>query len=100
MNNWLNSLSLAMKANQVVSGNQVLSAIRDKRAKLILIASDASANTKKKYSDKAQFYQIDCQVVPVDSAMISQAIGKHQRMYVGILDNGFSQMIKDKLKEE
>lgn len=96
---WLSSLSLAMKAKKVVSGDQVLPAIRNNSAKLVLIASDASDNTKKRYCDKATFYHIDYLIV-ADSAKISQAIGKHQRMYVAIVDDGFARIIKDKLKEE
>lgn len=99
MSDWLNSLSLAIKAQKVVSGDQVLKAVRNNSAKLILIASDASDNTKKKYCDKAKFYHVDYLIV-ANSTAISKAIGKHQRMYVAIVDEGFAKMIKDKLKEE
>lgn len=99
MNSWLNSLSLAMKAKKVASGDQVLSAIRNNSAKLVLIASDASDNTKKRYSDKSKYYQVDYLIVD-NCSKLSHAIGKHQRMYLAILDEGFAKVIKNKIEEE
>ncbi len=45
----LNLLGLAQRANRLTAGEGfVLAAIRDQSAKLVLVASDASANTRKK----------------------------------------------------
>ncbi|KMO58564.1 50S ribosomal protein L7, partial [Lacticaseibacillus rhamnosus] len=49
----LNLLGLARRASRLTTGDQlVLSAIRSGEAKLVFVASDASANTRKKFSDK------------------------------------------------
>ena len=52
MNNIYNFLGLAFRANKVITGESVLKGIRSKRVDLVIIASDASENTKKKYIDK------------------------------------------------
>ncbi|MEG0277399.1 MAG: ribosomal L7Ae/L30e/S12e/Gadd45 family protein [Erysipelotrichales bacterium] len=101
MNSWLNALSLAQKAGKVVSGKQVLESIRSKKAKLVLVASDASNNTKKVMFDKSKYYNIPC-IEVVDSLVLSSAIGKNARVYLAIVDENFAKMILGKLelKEE
>ncbi|WP_423363115.1 L7Ae/L30e/S12e/Gadd45 family ribosomal protein [Mycoplasma sp. P36-A1] len=97
--NWLNALSLAQRAGKVVSGDRVLPTIRNKQAKLVLLATDASDNTKKKYHDKTTFYNIEIKEL-VDSQQLSIAVGKHNRMYLAITDKNFAEMILNKMKEE
>lgn len=99
MNSLLNALSLAQKAGKVATGSKVLDNIRKNRAHLVIIASDASENTKKNISDKAKYYNVKCLVL-LDSTTLSQAIGKVQRMYLAIIDENFAQMILSKMKEE
>lgn len=99
MNNWLNSLSLAQKAGKVVHGSKVLDSIRANKAYLVLVASDASANTKKKMFDKSKYYNIECLEI-TDSITLSNTVGKIGRMYLAITDENFAKMILNKLKEE
>ena len=48
----LGSLGLAMKAGDVVSGEFMTEkAIREGIARLVIVAKDASGNTKKKFAD-------------------------------------------------
>ena len=42
-------LGLAMRARKLATGESALKAIQSQQARLVLIASDASDNTKKKY---------------------------------------------------
>ena len=52
----LGTLGLAMKAGSVVSGEFMTEkSIRDGRAELVIVAEDASANTKKKFSDSCHY---------------------------------------------
>ena len=52
----LGSLGLAMKAGDVVSGEFMTEkAIREGIAKLVIVAEDASGNTKKKFADSCHF---------------------------------------------
>ena len=99
MNNWLNNLSLAQKARKVVYGKKVMESIRVNQAYLVLVASDASANTKKQMFDKSKYYNVDC-IEVVDSVTLSYAVGKIGRMYLAITDENFAKMILNKLKEE
>ncbi len=94
-----NDLGLATIAKKIVSGPQVIDVIRSKEAKLVLVASDASENTKKKLFDKAKFYQVECLEV-FDTNFLSKAINKNNRVAIAIIDEGFAKMIKKKVKEE
>lgn len=94
-----NDLGLAMIAKKIVSGPQVIDAIRSKEAKLVLVASDASNNTKKKIFDKSKFYQVEC-IEVFDTEFLSAAIKKNNRVAIAIIDDGFAAMIKKKIKEE
>ena len=92
MNNIYNLLGIAMRANQVVTGDTAMEAIRNKKAKLVIIASDASENTKKKVQDKCAYYNISW-IELEDSFQISYAIGKVNRMFIALLDDGFKNKV-------
>ena len=89
-------LGLCARARKVVSGETVIESIRNQEAHLVLYASDASNNTKKRIQDKARFYGFDAIEVE-DSTQLSNAIGKSGRMAVAIVDAGFAKNIKEKL---
>lgn len=90
-------LGLASRARKISSGELVLSAIRSKQAKLVIIAIDASENTKKKYIDKCTYYEIP--YVWIDSSiMLSQAIGQNNRMAIAVNDAGFAEKLFGYLK--
>ena len=74
----------------------MLEDIKAKKVFYVIIASDASDNTKKKFSDKCRFYQVEY-VIDGESDLISQAIGKDNRMAIGIKDRGFADSIKSKI---
>lgn len=89
-------LGLCTRARQLVSGETVIDAIRKKQAYLVLYASDASENTKKRIRDKARFYDVEAIEVE-DSDRLSIAIGKSGRVSVAILNEGLAKKIKEKL---
>lgn len=89
----LNLLGLAMRARKLESGTQtVLANIRNQNAKLVIIADDASPNTKKQFLDKSDYYKIPS-VINFSKDEISQAIGK-ERTVCAFTDNGFAQSFK------
>lgn len=90
---YLNLLGLANAAKKLVSGETLLKCIRNKKIKLVLIANDASQNTKKKLTDKCHYYGIEYYIIEDDSQALSKAIGK-ERVAVGISDTGFANKIK------
>lgn len=85
----LNLLGLSMRAGKLISGEGLtLNEVRSGKAKLVLVATDASENTIKKIQDKCSYYNVQC-ICEFTQAEISQAIGKH-RMICGICDRGFA----------
>lgn len=85
-----------MRAGKVVSGSAVLNSIRVNQAKLVLYASDASANTKKQIINKSAYYHIEAYEVD-NSELLSRSIGKNGRMAIAIVDDGFARKLKEKL---
>lgn len=92
----LNLLGLAMRSRNIVTGEGVMNSIRNQSAKLVLIASDASDNTKKQLVDKCTHYQIEYVIVE-NSEIMSQAIGKNNRMALAVVDKNFASKIKGKI---
>lgn len=92
----LNLLGLARRASRLTTGDQlVLSAIRSGEAKLVFVARDASANTRKKFSDKSSYYQVP--LVTMFSKMdLSQAIGSDRAM-IAVTDAGFAKKMQELL---
>ncbi|WP_261132895.1 YlxQ family RNA-binding protein [Bacillus sp. Marseille-Q3570] len=91
---WESLLGLANRAGKCVSGEElVVKEIRQQRAKMILLAEDASANTRKKLIDKCTYYQVPYYIVP-NRYELGNAIGKEQRVTVAVIDNGFAQKLK------
>jgi len=63
-------------------------------AKLVIIAGDASDNTKKKFVNKCFFYQKPVQVFG-ERAVLSKCVGKHNRTVYVVTDSGFAQRLQD-----
>lgn len=92
-------LGLAQKAGKIVSGDfAVQGAIKSGKAKLLIIANDASAATKKEYQ-----YQAEKKNVPVYYALTKEqlggAIGKVLRAAVALNDNGFVKPVVRAIEE-
>jgi ribosomal protein L7Ae-like RNA K-turn-binding protein len=96
MNNkqrWTSILGLANRARKIISGEElVVKEIRSGRAKLVLLAEDASVNTAKKIQDKCSSYRVPLQKV-ADRYTLGQAIGKDARVVVAVLDDGFAKKL-------
>lgn len=89
----MNNLGLAYRARKLTYGTtNVIKSIQNGSAKLVIIASDASGNTKKKITDKCKYYDIPFKIEYL-STEISSAIGKRNIMTVSILDSGFKEML-------
>ncbi len=96
---WMSLLGLATRAGKVISGEElVVKEIRNSKAKLVLLSEDASANTKKKVTDKASFYQVPVRTVQ-DRYILGQLIGKDARVTVAVLDKGFADKLISLLDE-
>jgi ribosomal protein L7Ae-like RNA K-turn-binding protein len=96
---WKSLLGLAYRARKCISGEElVVKEIRNGKAKLVIISNDASANTRKKITDKCNTYSVPLAFVNSREAL-GQAIGKNERVVVAVLDEGFSTKLKDLLGE-
>lgn len=89
----LGTLGLAMKAGDVVSGEFLTEkAIREGVARLVIVAEDASANTKKKFSNSCHYYHVPYNEFG-DKEMLGNAIGKHFRATLAVTDAGFAKSL-------
>lgn len=96
-NNYLNMVGLAYRARKCSTGEEtVVKDIQQRKAKLVLLASDIGPQTYKKLTDKCKTYDIPFVVVD-DRETLANAIGKSQRVAVAILDTGFATKIKSLL---
>lgn len=87
-------LGLALVAGKVKAGTDfTVEAIRQKQAKLVFLASDASDNTKKRVLDKARFYEVEVLEI-FDTATLSHAVGRNNIKALAITDQGFANMFK------
>lgn len=90
----LSALSLCQRAGRLVSGEfSCENAIREGKAKLILMAENASKNTVKKFTNSSQYYQIEL-ITNGTKEEIGAALGKGIRAVVVITDEGFYNKIK------
>ena len=91
-------LGLATRASAVASGEFLTEkAVKEGRARLVIVAADASDNTKKNFRDMCKFYK-----VPIcfygDKDTLGHAMGKEFRASLAILDEGFADGILKELK--
>lgn len=94
------TLGLAMKAGKVVSGEYLVEkAIRDGLAKLVIVAEDASANTKKKFKNSCHYYHVPY-VEFGNKDMLGSIIGKQFRATLAVTDAGFVKSLSKKLDLE
>jgi len=86
-------LGLAKRAGKLIAGEEpCLRAIRSGEAKLVIVAADASENTKKKYRDKCRFYRITLAITGGRSA-IGRALGRSEQVAVAVAEAGFARSI-------
>lgn len=96
----LSLLGLATKAGRIASGEfQTETAVKDGTAKLVLVASDASDNTKKLFCDKCSYYGVPVYVYGTKEAL-GAAIGKEYRASVAVLEEGFAKAVQKKIIEQ
>ena len=89
----LNMLGMAMKAGKVVSGEEMtLASIKSGKAQLVIIASDASDNTRKLFQDKCAFYKVPTAEFGTKTEL-GWAIGKAERSALAIEDKGLAEVL-------
>ncbi len=96
----LSLLSLAKKAGKVVSGEySTEKTVKSGKAFLVVIAQDASANTRKKFADMSTFHEVPL-VYIASKERLGRTIGKEYRASLAVLDENFSEAILRTLNKE
>jgi ribosomal protein L7Ae-like RNA K-turn-binding protein len=88
---------LAQKAGKVVSGEFMTEkAVKTGEAALVILAEDASDNTKKKFQNMCEFYQVTLRI-HAGKDILGHAMGKELRASLAVTDEGLAQAIMKKM---
>lgn len=92
-------MGLAEKAGKVVSGEfSTEKAIKSRKACLVVLASDASENTRKHFSDMCAYRNIPlCTYGSKEE--LGHAIGKQMRVNLAITDRGLADSIRKRIED-
>jgi len=90
----LNLLSMAARARRVISGMTLtVEAVKKGEAKLLLLAKDASEDTKKDVHILAEKNSLNIYEI-LNKNALGSIIGKEERAVVTVLDEGFSNALQ------
>lgn len=95
----LSLIGLATKAGKTVSGEFMTEReAKARRAYLVIVAGDASENTKKNFRNMCEYHK-----VPIcfygDKESLGHAMGKQFRASLAVLDEGFAKGILKNIQE-
>ncbi len=93
-------LGLCKKAGKLAGGEAAAEqAVRDGSARLLIVAEDASANTKKKFHNSAAYYHIPI-VEAGEKTQLGRAIGQEIRAVLAVTEEGFAKKLEALCAEE
>ena len=99
-NKFLSFLGLAQRSGNLVTGEDTCEIyIKKGNVKLVIVALDASENTKKKFNDLCVYRNIKI-ITYGDRDQMSHAIGKSNRAVYGIKNMAFSETLIKLMTEE
>jgi ribosomal protein L7Ae-like RNA K-turn-binding protein len=91
-------LGLAMKAGKVASGEFMTEkSVKSGAASMVIVAEEASANTKKNFSDMCAYYQVPL-IFFGTKEELGAAIGKEFRASLAVNDDGFAKAIRQRME--
>ena len=100
----LSTLGLCARARKLVMGTpMVCEAMRDKRTPVVAVleASDTSAGTHKKLTDKCAFYGVPHYRLAASTQQLGHAVGKTGAVAaVGVTDENLYKALADKLPKK
>lgn len=89
----LSMLGIATKAGKTVTGEfSTEKAVKEGRACLVIVAEDASDNTKKKFRNMCDYYQVIYKVF-ADKNALGNACGKEFRASLAVIDAGLANAV-------
>ena len=96
----LSLVGLATRAGKTASGEFCTEKeVKTGRAALVIVAGDASENTKKKFRDMCEFYEVPIYFYK-DKDTLGHAMGKEFRASLVVLDEGFAKGIRKHIDTE
>lgn len=95
----LSLLGLAARGRNLVSGEfSTEKAVKERKAALVIVSSEASDNTKKMFTDMCAFYQTPIYFYGTKDAL-GHAVGKEMRASVAVTDKGLADSVIKHLEE-
>ena len=95
----LSMLGIAAKAGSVASGEfSTEKAVKEGKAYLVIVAEDASDNTKKMFRNMTGFYEVPMYVYS-EKETLGHFIGKEVRASLAVTNEGLARSIEDRLKQ-
>ncbi|MGN0496721.1 MAG: L7Ae/L30e/S12e/Gadd45 family ribosomal protein [Lachnospiraceae bacterium] len=89
----LSMLGIATKAGKTVTGEfSTEKAVKEGKAFLVIVAKDASNNTKKKFHNMCDYYQVTIREFS-NKVSLGNACGKEFRASLAIVDEGLSNAV-------
>ncbi len=99
VNKLYSMMGIAEKAGKIASGEfSTEKAIKDGKACLVILASDASENTRKHFSDMCAYRNIPICICG-SKGELGHAIGKEMRVSLAVTDRGLAESIRKRMKE-
>ncbi len=97
--NVLSIIGIASKAGKAAGGEyQTEHAVKSHKAALVILAEDASENTKKKFQSMCDFYRTEL-IFYGNRESLGHCTGKGFRASVAITDKGLAQSVRKKLAQ-
>ena len=96
MHKFFSLLGLCKRANKLAAGEVAAEqAVRSKQTPvaLLILAEDASANTKKKFRNSAAYYELPLAEIGTKEEL-GRAIGVDMRSIIAIPEEGFAKKLK------
>ncbi len=85
-----NMISLAARAGKIASGATAAGlSVKKGRALLVIVAEDASANTKKKFTDMCETHEVPLKIFG-KMEELGRSCGKELRSVLAVTDEGFA----------
>ena len=93
----LSIISLATKAGKTVSGEfSVEKAVKEGKAKLVVVSAEASDNTKKMFKNMCEFYKVPAYFYGTKEDL-GHFMGKEFRASMAVTDEGLAKAVEKQL---
>ena len=93
-----NLLGIATKSRNLASGEfSTEKAVKEKKAALVIVAEDASDNTKKMFTNMCTYYNVPIYLFG-EKDDLGHAMGKEFRASLAVFDKGLANAIETQLK--